>query len=126
MAAVSEAMVALQKEFAGKGSERCKARRAGPDTLVVLMGGGCTAAEETLYQSGRANAVRESRRAFQDAMQERMRTTIEGLAGRRVAAFMSATDQDPDLSRSSLSSSLRPAIRSTRLGAEDHALRREP
>ena len=62
MAAVSEAMVALQKEFSGKGPERCKAYWAGPDMLVIVMGGGYTAAEETLYQSGRGNAVRDSRR----------------------------------------------------------------
>ncbi len=126
MAAVSEGMVALQKEFGGKGPERCKAYWAGPDMLVVVMGGGYTVAEETLYQSGRGNAVRDSRREFQDAMRERMSTMIRGLTGRQVAAFMSASHQDPDLVAELFV--LEPEVEDPQqpLAAEDQSLDREP
>ena len=126
MAAVSEAMVALQKEFSGKGPERCKAYWAGPDMLVIVMGGGYTAAEETLYQSGRGNAVRDSRREFEDAMQQRVSTMIKGLTGRQVAAFMSASHQDPDLTVELFV--LEPKVEDSEqpLAAEDQSLEREP
>jgi uncharacterized protein YbcI len=94
---ISNTMVGLQKEFGGKGPEKCATHWAGPDALLVLMGGGYTRAEETVFQSGRGNAVRDSRHAFQDAMRERVVETIQRLTGRTVAAFMSTSHQSPDL-----------------------------
>lgn len=126
LAAISDAMVGLQKEFAGKGPERCGAHWAGPDTLMILMGGGYTAAEETLYQSGRTKEVRDARHAFQDAMQERMSRTIEGLTGRRVVAFMSASHQDPDLAAEIFVLEPERGDPEHPLAAGDQALRREP
>lgn len=94
---ISNALVALQKEFGGRGPQKCATHWAGTDALLVLMGGGYTRAEETVFQSGRGNAVRDSRHAFQDAMRERMVETVQRLTGRTVAAFMSASHQSPDL-----------------------------
>ena len=94
---ISNDMVGLHKEFGGKGPEKCRTDWAGPDTLLVLMGGGYTTAEETLHQSGRGRSVRDSRHAFEDAMERRIVVTIERVIGRKVAAFMSASHQEPDL-----------------------------
>jgi uncharacterized protein YbcI len=94
---ISNALVGLQKEFGGRGPQKCATHWAGTDALLVLMGGGYTRAEETVFQSGRGNAVRDSRHAFQDAMRERMIETVQRLTGRTVTAFMSASHQSPDL-----------------------------
>ena len=97
LAAIARAMVALQKQYAGKGPAKCKAYWAGSDTLLVLFGGGYTAAEQTMYEGGRGGTVRDARRAFQDTMEARMTALVEALVGRRVVAFMSASTQEPDL-----------------------------
>lgn len=97
LAAVSNAMVQLRKEFAGKGPTRAKTYWAGDDLLIVLMGGGYTTAEETLYREGRGDAVKESRQAMQDVLEGRMRQMVEDMTGREVVAFMSASHQSPDL-----------------------------
>lgn len=97
LAAISNAMVRLRKEYAGKGPTQAKTYWAGDDMLIVLMGGGYTAAEETLYQEGRGDAVRDSRQAFQEVLEGRMREIIGDMTGREVVAFMSASHQSPDL-----------------------------
>jgi uncharacterized protein YbcI len=97
LAAIASGMVALQKQYAGKGPTKCQAHWAGSDTLVVMMGGGFTQAEQTMYEGGRGGNVRDARLAFQDTMRERMTQLVEDLVARRVVAFMSATHQQPDL-----------------------------
>ena len=95
---ISKAIVQLQKQFFGKGPMKARTSWAGDDALICLLGGGFTPVEQTLYESGRQEAVMSMRKAFQDAMESRMREEIERLIGRKVVAFMSAAHQDPDLS----------------------------
>lgn len=97
LAAVSNVLVGLQKEHAGKGPTKAKTYWAGDDILIVVMGGGYTDAEQTLFQGGQGRSVRTSRHAFEDVMEERLRDAIQGLTGREVVAFMSASHQSPDL-----------------------------
>ncbi len=96
--AVCDAMVSIFRDFAGKGPSRCKAHWAGDDTLVVMLDGGYTVAEQTLLEAGHGPQVMASRHAFQNALEARMSETIEELTGRKVLAFMSASHQGPDLS----------------------------
>lgn len=95
---LSGAMVTIFRDFLGKGPERCKTYWAGSDMLVVLLGGGYSTAEQTLFEAGRGNAVQQSRIALQQTLAERMKTTVEQLTGRKVVAFLSASHQKPDLS----------------------------
>ena len=95
---LSAAMVTLFRDFLGKGPEHCKAHWAGPDTLMIMLAGGYTTAERTLFAAGRGAAVQESRMALQQTLAERMKKTVEELTGRSVVAFMSASHQEPDLS----------------------------
>jgi uncharacterized protein YbcI len=94
---ISNRVVGLFRDFAGKGPSRCKSYWAGRDLLVVLLRGGFTIAEQTLYEGGRGLSVRDSRHALQDTIEARLVEVIEGLTGRRVEAFMSTSHQDPDL-----------------------------
>ena len=98
LVALSDGMVRLFRDFLGKGPDRCKAHWAGDDMLVVLLGGGYTVAEQTLYDAGRGDAVQDSRYALQMALEAQSTAMVERLTGRRVVAFMSASHQGPDLS----------------------------
>ncbi len=90
-------VVHLFREFAGKGPTKCKAYWAGRDLLVILLSGGFTVADQTLFEAGRGGSVRDSQHALQDALEQRMKTLVEDLTDRTVSAFMSASHQDPDL-----------------------------
>jgi uncharacterized protein YbcI len=94
--AISDAFVGLYKEHFGKGPTKCRTFLE-PDLIVVLMGGGCTAAERTLLEAGRWPEVRANRYAWQEAMADRFREKIEELTGRTVEAFMSTSHGNPDL-----------------------------
>lgn len=94
---ISNQIVGVFRDFTGKGPSHCKTHWAGPDLLVVLLGGGYMLAEQTLYEGGRGMAVRDSRHALQDTLEARMSAVIEGLTGRTVEAFMSSSHPSPDL-----------------------------
>ncbi len=98
LARLSNAMVVLFRDFLGKGPDRCKAYWAGNDALVVLLVGGYTVAEQTLFEAGQGAAVQASRDALHKTLAARMRETVESLTGRKVTALLSASHQDPDLS----------------------------
>ena len=63
-----------------------------------MLRGGYTTAEQTLFEGGHGQSVRESRMKLQDTLEARMSAMIEELTGRKVIAFMNASHQDPDLS----------------------------
>jgi uncharacterized protein YbcI len=94
---ISTAMVALYKRHRGKGPTRCRTYLH-PELVIVVLGEGYTAAEQTMWEAGKWYEVREARQVWQDSMQARFVDAIEELTGRKVAAFMSASRQDPDLS----------------------------
>ena len=82
LVALSGAMVELFRDFLGKGPERCKSYWAGRDLLVILLGGGYTVAEQTLYEAGQGQAVQNSRHALQSTLAARMSASVEELTGR--------------------------------------------
>ena len=86
----------LYKQHFGKGPTRCQTYLE-PNLVIVVLGEGYTASERTLFEAGRWYEVRNARQIWQDSMQELFVTTIENLTGRKVAAFLSANRQDPDL-----------------------------
>lgn len=96
LAAISGRIVHLHKEFYGKGPTKAKTYYAG-DVVTVVLRGGFTRVEQTLLEEGRGSDVIEQRMAFQEVMKERFVEAIEEITGRRVAAFMSGSHQDPDL-----------------------------
>lgn len=96
MAAISRRIVALVKEYYGKGPTRARTYHMG-DLVVVLLSGGYTPVEKTLIEDGRSQAVMDQRAAFQEAMRPRFKRVIEEEMRRRVLAFMSTMHHDPDL-----------------------------
>jgi uncharacterized protein YbcI len=56
-----------------------------------------TPVERTLIAIGQLEAVRRARQAFEAAMAEEFKKTIEGLVGQAVVAFISQIHINPDL-----------------------------
>lgn len=95
-AAISGRIVALHKEFYGRGPTKAKTYYHG-DVITVLLRGGFTKVEETLREGGRGREVIDQRMAFQQVMRGRYSEAIEELTGRNVVGFMSGNQQDPDM-----------------------------
>jgi uncharacterized protein YbcI len=93
---ISNRFVQLLKEHADRGPTKCRTY-IDDDHVIVLMRGGFSRLENTLFEDGKWLDVRATRHALQDTMQGRFTEVIERLTGRQVAAFMSASHQRPDL-----------------------------
>jgi uncharacterized protein YbcI len=96
LTAISDGMVALLKEFYGRGPTRAKSYYE-DDLVVCVLRGGFSRVEQTLLDGGRGAAVISQRMEFQDVMRERFDAVIEQATGRRVIGFMSGNQQDPDM-----------------------------
>jgi uncharacterized protein YbcI len=96
LTAISDGMVALLKEFYGRGPTRTKTYYE-DDLVVCLLRGGFSRVEQTLLEGGRGESVIQQRMEFQEVMRERFQTVIEDATGRRVIGFMSGNQQDPDI-----------------------------
>ena len=96
LTAISDGMVALLKEFYGRGPTKAKTYYQ-DDLVVCVLRGGFSKVEETLFDGGRGGAVIQQRMAFQEVMRERFTSVISDATGRPVIGFMSGNQQDPDL-----------------------------
>ena len=96
LSAISDGLVALLKDYYGKGPTRAKTYYE-DDIVVCLLRGGFTAVEQTLLEGGRGAAVIDQRMAFQDVMRQRFEAVVEHATGRRVVGFMSGNQQHPDM-----------------------------
>ena len=95
-AEISTTLVQLMKEHAGRGPTKCRTY-IDDDLVIVLMRGGFSSLENTLFEDGKFLDVRAMRHVLQDTMEGRFTEVVERLTGRAVAAFMSASHQRPDL-----------------------------
>jgi uncharacterized protein YbcI len=96
LSAISDGMVALLKEFYGRGPSRTKSYYA-DDLVVCVLRGGFSRVEATLLDGGRGKAVIQQRMEFQELMRRRFEQVIEDATGRRVIGFMSGNQQHPDM-----------------------------
>ena len=96
LTAISDGMVALLKEFYGRGPTRAKSYYH-DDLVVCILRGGFSRVEQTLLDGGRGYAVIQQRMEFQEVMRSRFAKVIEDATGRPVIGFMSGNQQEPDL-----------------------------
>jgi uncharacterized protein YbcI len=96
LTAISDGLVALLKEYYGRGPTQAKSYYQ-DDLVVCILRGGFTRVEETLLEGGRGAAVIEQRMEFQELMRERFEEVVEKATGRSVIGFMSGNQQDPDM-----------------------------
>lgn len=93
-AAIANAIVALFKEFYGKGPIAAKTY-FNDDWVFVVLDEGLTRNEETLVAHGEERLVREVRLRFQEVMTERITTEVAQITGRRVLTYHSQLLLDP-------------------------------
>ena len=94
--AISDGMVALLKEFYGRGPDKTKTY-VYDDLVVCLLRGGFTRVEQTLLEGGHGDDVIRQRMVFQDVMRDRFEHVVEEATGRKVVGFMSGNQQNPDM-----------------------------
>jgi uncharacterized protein YbcI len=93
---ISNGLVALLKDFYGRGPAQAKTYYQ-DDLVVCLLRGGFTRVEQTLLDGGRGHAVIQQRMAFQEVMRDRFMDVVAHATGREVIGFMSGNQQDPDM-----------------------------
>jgi uncharacterized protein YbcI len=96
LTAISDGLVALLKEFYGRGPTEAKSYYS-DDLVVCVLRGGYSRAEQSLLDGGHGAAVIEQRMEFQEMMRGRFTEVVEQATGRKVIGFMSGNQQDPDL-----------------------------
>ena len=93
-AALANAMVALKKQYYGRGPTAAKAWLL-DDYLFVALEGGLTRNEETLLADGKEDVVRSYRLSFQETVSEAAIGAVERLTGRRVLSYHSQIVFEP-------------------------------
>jgi uncharacterized protein YbcI len=93
---ISNTIVTLFKQRFGRGPITCRTYLES-DLVVLVMSGGYTAGEQTMFEAGKWYDVRQARLAWQDSMEVTFVEAIERLTRRSVKAFMSANHQGPDV-----------------------------
>jgi uncharacterized protein YbcI len=97
LAAVTEAMVAFHQRYYHREPVAAKTLLLGGEFLVCVLAGVYTDVEKTMIELQHTSIVRETRNAFQNAMEHRFIATVERLSGRNVLAFISNHHVGPDI-----------------------------
>jgi uncharacterized protein YbcI len=95
--AVNDAMVALHEHYHGRKPVTARTQMLGDDLVACLLGDVYTNVEKTMIELQRQATVRETRSAFQLAMEHRFIATVERITERKVARFISTTHVGPDI-----------------------------
>lgn len=93
---LSRAMVALYKEYVGRGPTQARSY-VQDDVITIVLQDTMTKAEETLAAEDEEDLVRGVRRVFQGKFREDAVEIVERLTGRDVKAFLSDHAIDPDV-----------------------------
>jgi uncharacterized protein YbcI len=95
-AAISNLVVRIVAEYTGRGPTRARTYIK-DDCITCVLQDTLTKGERSLVDDGRAELVLSTRKAYQTTMRHAMRAGVEELTGRRVVAFMSDNNIDPDM-----------------------------
>jgi uncharacterized protein YbcI len=95
-AAVTSALVGIHNEHLGRGPKTASTFHSG-NVLVTLVNGVLTHAEKTLTETRHTDAVTNMRHLLQRTMEADFRVAVERLTGRKVLAFISGNQVDPDI-----------------------------
>jgi uncharacterized protein YbcI len=95
--AIPNAITKLQRESYGRGPDSVRTV-VGYDHIICFLENTFMPVERTLIDAGETDAVRQTRLAFQRAMESRYKSKIEAISGRKVRAFLSQVSLNPDIS----------------------------
>jgi uncharacterized protein YbcI len=93
---ISRAMVALFKDYTGRGPTHARTH-IDDDLITVVMQDTMTAAEKTLAEEGEETLVHGIRRVFQGKLRDEACAEVERLTGRTVRSFLSDHNVERDL-----------------------------
>jgi uncharacterized protein YbcI len=93
--AISTAVVRLFAEYLGRGPTKAHTV-VSRDLISVVLEDTLTKAERSLIAGGQEEVVLDMRRALQSAMRAALVDAVESLSERRVIAFLSDQQADPD------------------------------
>jgi uncharacterized protein YbcI len=93
---ISRSMVALFKEYVGRGPSHAHSY-IHDDLVVVVMRDTMITAEHTLAEEGEQDLVRGLRRVFEAKFRDDANAIVERLTGRQVEAFLSDHNVEEDV-----------------------------
>ena len=93
---ISRGMVAIYKEYFGRGPTQVQTTICDTFVLVVLRDA-LTKVEQRLAREENSETVRSIRRKFQTAMSREIVELVERVTGRRGASFLSDHDVESDV-----------------------------
>jgi uncharacterized protein YbcI len=96
LAAISNAVVRIHKQFYGKGPTKARAHLS-ESALVVVLESGLMRSERTLCERGQADTVVRARLTMQRSIEPELRAVIEGQLRRPVRSLMNALDPQNEL-----------------------------
>jgi uncharacterized protein YbcI len=94
--AISNAITRLHRDHYGRGATTSRTIIQG-NYVVCFLDDIYTQVERTLVDAGRAEAVKETRQLFQQAMRPSFVEAVQEATGRTVIAFMSQVHFAPDM-----------------------------
>jgi uncharacterized protein YbcI len=96
LAAVTNGIVQLFRQYYGRGPDKAKSYLLDERIVVCVLENTMTTVEQTLFQHGYGDMVRQVRLTFQGAMADEFKGVVEEAMGRRVASYHSQLTMDPD------------------------------
>ena len=93
---VSTAMVALYKDYMGRGPTKAQTT-INHNLVVCVLRDAMTKGERKLADTNRGDVVVKIRHTFQQTMRDDAVAAVERLTGRHVIAFLSDHDPGPDV-----------------------------
>jgi uncharacterized protein YbcI len=97
LAAVTEAMVAFHQRYYHRAPASARTLLLGDEMLICVLGGVYTDVEMTMIELQRGGVVKETRSAFQNALEHKFIAAVERLSGREVLTFISTHHVGPDM-----------------------------
>jgi uncharacterized protein YbcI len=95
LAAISRRIVALLKEYTGKGPVKARTYYWG-DLLVVMLSDGYTPMEHTMLREGLTKTVLDQRAQFHEVTSPHFKQVVEEELDREVIACLNSSPYDPD------------------------------
>lgn len=95
---ISREMVRLYREVFGHGPSKAHSEFAGPDTLICTLEESMTPAERNRVAMGEQERMRYVREFFRHSADNRFRSAVEEIIGRRVRSFAGSIDVEQDIS----------------------------
>jgi uncharacterized protein YbcI len=96
VAAISREIVGVLKGAVGRGPTKAKTYLH-DDSVLVLLREGHTRSEGTMFEGGAKRAVAQGRVDLSEVIRDPLIEVVERTLGRKVAGFMSSSQQHPDL-----------------------------